>query len=99
MNEGMDAFMKFTQEQYPWLRGATVSEAAAMLGAYFDLDCRIEREGDEMRIISWNYRVPPRYILRTHKKPEAVAGCTVENIGQAAYIVEVKEPTAEIRFK
>lgn len=52
-----------------------------------------------MRIISWNYRVPPRYILRTHKKPEAVAGCTVENIGQAAYIVEVKEPTAEIRFK
>ena len=99
MNDGMDAFMKFTQEQYPWLRGATVSEAAAMLGAYFDLDCRIEREGDEMRIISWNYRVPPRYILRTHKKPEAVAGCTVENIGQAAYIVEVKEPTAEIRFK
>jgi len=29
-----------------------------------------------MRIIAGNYRVPPRYILRTHKKPEAVAGCT-----------------------
>lgn len=99
MNKGMDAFMKFTKEKYGWLKGVTSSEEAAMLGAYFDLDCRIERDGDEMRIISWNYRTPPRYILRTHKKPEAVAGCTVENIGQAAYIVEVKEPTAEIRFK
>lgn len=99
MNKGMDAFMKFTKEKYGWLKGVTSSEEAAMLGAYFDLDCRIERDGDEMRIISWNYRTPPRYILRTHKKPEAVAGCTVENIGQAAYIVEVKEPTAEIHFK
>ena len=99
MNRGVDAFMKFTKEKYGWLQGVTSSEEAAMLGAYFDLDCRIEREGDEVTIVSWNYRIPPRYILRTHKKPEASAGCTIQNIGSGAYIVEVKEPTAKILLR
>jgi hypothetical protein len=99
MNKGMDAFMKFTKEKYGWLQGVTSSEEAAMLGAYFDLDCRIERDGDEMTVVSWNYRTPPRYILRTHRRVTALAGCTVSAIGSGAYLVETKEPTARLRFE
>jgi len=99
MEKGLRDFLSEITMRYGWLRPVTDSECTDYLADYFDMDYRVQREADRMRISCWNYRHPLRFILRTTKEIREADGAEFTKVGEDAYMIETQTPHAVIYWK
>ena len=99
LSAGFSQYMAELRARYGWLRALTASEGAAALGDLLDMDYRVERRADGLRIASWGWQQPLHFVLRTPQTPGETTGCTVQSLDGDAYLVEVTAGEAFIKWQ
>lgn len=99
MKAGLTNTFDWLQERYGWLQACTASEGADYLGDYYDMDYRVQEAADGLTLYCWNYHAPLKFVLRTTKGIDHTEGCQVDSIGEAVYLVTIRQPQAHIFWK
>ncbi len=99
MTVGFKAFMGEVLSRYSWLKPVTGSEAAECFDDYLDMDYRVERSEENLRLKCWNYRHGLRFILRSNRELGHAEGAMVQKIGDDAYLIEITEPESVLYWK
>lgn len=98
MQKGMKDTLEDIHNRFGWLQAATSSEAVDKMKNYFNMDYRLERDKDGIKLHAWSFNEPISFILRTHKTIESVEGGKAERIQGDAYILTVEQPDFEIKW-
>ncbi|SFT50404.1 hypothetical protein SAMN02910356_00836 [Selenomonas sp. GACV-9] len=99
MEESLRAFLTEFQTRYGWLRPVTDSECADYFADYLDMDYRVQREADRLRLYCWNFRYPLRFILHTQREIDHADGARFERIGADCYMIETQAAEAALFWK
>lgn len=99
MYNEFDSLLKDVYEKHGWLRSVTASQGAEHLEDILNLDYRVVEKGDNLTIACWGFRDDVYFTLRTAKKVREYQGCTVQNIGENAYLLKISSPLATVRFE
>jgi hypothetical protein len=99
MSEGFKKTAERISSKYGWLRAATASEAAACMDVYFDAEFSTLLENDTFQVYAENGQaLKSYYVLRSERAIKSFTGCSVKKIGDSAYLVNLVEPKAVIKF-
>lgn len=93
-----EAFQKNVHERYPWLRTMTASEAAGELYRMETSDLKVIYGADQIEVYINGYSQPQSFVLRTEKSPGSLSNCSIEALGEDAYLVLVSGPVAHIEL-
>jgi hypothetical protein len=100
MSRGFKNIVETIADKYGWLRAATASETTAFMDDYFDAQFDTLLEGDTFTIHAGNGQaLKAYYVLRSKRAIKSFTGCSVKKIGESAYLVNLAEPAAAIRFE
>ena len=98
MKNGLRELFEDIDRRFGWLEPATASEGADIMKNYFDMDYRVERSSDGMKLHCWNFSRPLTFILRTGREVGHVSGGRVRRIQQDAYVLTVEEPEFSLEW-
>jgi hypothetical protein len=100
MSGGFKEIVETIADKYGWLRAATASEATVYMDNFFDAEFSTLLEGDTFKIYAENGQaLKAYYVMRGAQPIESFSGCSVKKIGDTAYLVNLVEPEARIKFK
>jgi hypothetical protein len=100
MSLGFKKILENIADKYNWLRAATASEAAAFMDVCFDAEFSTLLENDTFQVYAENGQaLEAYYVLRSERAIKSFTGCSVKKIGDSAYLVNLVEPKAVIKFE
>jgi hypothetical protein len=94
-------FAKRLQDDFPWMRASTTSEAARYMDTYFDLDYRSSYlpNGDIQFKVQGHKGQEAHFIFKTSKKIKRAQDCTLRKLGEGTYLLVTKSRKCTISFE
>ena len=96
MYEGLDGLLRMVHDQYGWLRSCTMSQGGELVDDYLNLNYRVQREPERIRLHAWGFRQDAFFVLRSRQNVKYAEGAQVQKIGDQAYLVKLQRPEALI---
>lgn len=94
-------YAKRLQDDFPWLRASTTSEAAHYMDTYFDLDYRSHYlpNGDMEFKVQGNKGKEVYFVFKTSKKIKRAQDCMLRKLGEGTYLLVTKNRKCTISFE
>lgn len=99
LHKSFDSLLAEIHDRFGWLRGATASQAGAMLEDYLDLDYRLTEERDRLAISCGGFRGTVYFVLRTVRTVKEVRGCEISQIDDNVYLLKISGTSATVVFE
>ena len=98
MKQGLTDLLSELQNRFGWLEPVTATEGYEKMKDYFQMDYRVTRSEDGIKINAWDFHQPLTFILRTDKKIGSVTGGSAKRIQANAYVLTVTDADFEIKW-
>lgn len=98
MKQGMTDLLSELQNRFGWLEPVTATEGYEKMKDYFQMDYRLTRSEDGIKINAWDFHQPLTFILRTDKKIGSVTGGSAKRVQANAYVLTVTDGDFEIKW-
>lgn len=98
MKQGMTDLLSELQNRFGWLEPVTATEGYEKMKDYFQMDYRLTRSEDGIKINAWDFHQPLTFILRTDKKIGSVTGGSAQRVQANAYVLTVTDADFEIKW-
>lgn len=98
MKQGLTNLLSELQNRFGWLEPVTASEGYEKMKDYFQMDYRLTRSEDGIKINAWNFHQPLTFILRTDKEIGSVTGGSAQRVQTNAYVLTVTDADFEIKW-
>lgn len=98
MKQGLTDLLSELQNRFGWLEPVTATEGYEKMKAYFQMDYRLTRSEDGIKINAWDFHQPLTFILRTDKKIGSVTGGSAQRVQANAYVLTVTDADFEIKW-
>ena len=98
MKQGLTDLLSELQNRFGWLEPVTATEGYEKMKDYFQMDYRVTRSEDGIKINAWDFHQPLTFILRTDKKIGSVIGGSAQRVQANAYVLTVTDGDFEIKW-
>ena len=98
MKQGLTDLLSELQNRFGWLEPVTATEGYEKMKDYFQMDYRVTRSEDGIKINAWDFHQPLTFILRTDKKIGSVTGGSAKRVQANAYVLTVTDGDFEIKW-
>ena len=98
MKQGLTNLLSELQNRFGWLEPVTASEGYEKMKDYFQMDYRLTRREDGIKINAWDFHQPLTFILRTDKEIGSVTGGSAQRVQANAYVLTVTDADFEIKW-
>ena len=98
MKQGLTDLLSELQNRFGWLEPVTATEGYEKMKDYFQMDYRLTRSEDGIKINAWDFHQPLTFILRTDKKIGSVTGGSAKRVQANAYVLTVTDGDFEIKW-
>lgn len=98
MKQGLTDLLSELQNRFGWLEPVTATEGYEKMKDYFQMDYRLTRSEDGIKINAWDFHQPLTFILRTDKKIGSVTGGSAQRVQANAYVLTVTDADFEIKW-
>ena len=98
MKQGLTNLLSELQNRFGWLEPVTASEGYEKMKDYFQMDYRLTRSEDGIKINAWDFHQPLTFILRTDKEIGSVTGGSAQRVQANAYVLTVTDADFEIKW-
>lgn len=98
MKQGLTDLLSELQNRFGWLEPVTATEGYEKMKDYFQMDYRLTRSEDGIKINAWNFHQPLTFILRTDKEIGSVTGGSAQRVQTNAYVLTVTDADFEIKW-
>ena len=98
MKQGLTDLLSELQNRFGWLEPVTATEGYEKMKDYFQMDYRLTRSEDGIKINAWDFHQPLTFILRTDKKIGSVTGGSAQRVQANAYVLTVTDGDFEIKW-
>ena len=98
MKQGLTDLLSELQNRFGWLEPVTATEGYEKMKDYFQMDYRVTRSEDGIKINAWDFHQPLTFILRTDKEIGSVTGGSAKRIQANAYVLTVTDADFEIKW-
>lgn len=98
MKQGLTDLLSELQNRFGWLEPVTATEGYEKMKDYFQMDYRLTRSEDGIKINAWDFHQPLTFILRTDKKIGSVTGGSAKRVQANAYVLTVTDADFEIKW-
>lgn len=98
MKQGLTDLLSELQNRFGWLEPVTATEGYEKMKDYFQMDYRVTRSEDGIKINAWDFHQPLTFILRTDKKIGSVTGGSAQRVQANAYVLTVTDGDFEIKW-
>ena len=98
MKQGLTNLLSELKNRFGWLEPVTASEGYEKMKDYFQMDYRLTRSEDGIKINAWNFHQPLTFILRTDKEIGSVTGGSAQRVQTNAYVLTVTDGDFEIKW-
>lgn len=98
MKQGLTDLLSELQNRFGWLEPVTATEGYEKMKAYFQMDYRLTRSEDGIKINAWDFHQPLTFILRTDKEIGSVTGGSAQRVQANAYVLTVTDADFEIKW-
>ena len=73
-----------------------MSRGGELVDDYLNLNYRVQREPERIRLHAWGFRQDAFFVLRSRQNVKYAEGAQVQKIGDQAYLVKLQRPEALI---
>ena len=98
MKQGLTDLLSELQNRFGWLEPVTATEGYEKMKDYFQMDYRVTRSEESIKINAWDFHQPLTFILRTDKKIGSVTGGSAQRVQANAYVLTVTDGDFEIKW-
>jgi hypothetical protein len=99
MHTQFENYMQNIDDQYPWLRAQTATEAAFSTAAALQTSVQLIQTDDQINGTIKNFNENKYFILRTNKKIKNGKNCDIKKIDNETYLITVKAEQFQIKLK
>jgi hypothetical protein len=100
MSRGFKEIVEYIADNFGWLRAATASEATEHMDVCFDAEYSTLFQEGKFTIYAENTEaLKAYYVLRTSRPLKNFSGCSVQKIGETAYLVTMADNVATITLE